>query len=194
MSLVLTGYSAGSLSITLGDVDTKDDASEEINANGTWTTVLRPTTFDSVPFFQVVSRTSGSSTFSVDSVSLKEIGPYPSTLIPTAEQRMDFDDANERVGVIFYPPAEEATTAEFAAFFYTPNLIVDTEKNYWTIHHEDLLALAAALQAEKRLGSGARIDYFLKAMEVDLRLIDEEEIQWEMDGWDTRDYMGRLGH
>lgn len=58
------------------------------------------------------------------------------------------DDPSEYNGIILLPPPDASTMVEVFGTVYKPLLSVDTDTNYWSIEHPELLVMAAQLIIE----------------------------------------------
>lgn len=98
-----------------------------------------------------------------------------------------------RRGILIAPKADMDYTIRILGRFFHDELSADGDQSYWTLNYPDLLAMAAAQEAEKRLGSKQRLQYYRDAVEHTIFEIDREKTMEQMDGYEAADFMGRAG-
>lgn len=102
---------------------------------------------------------------------------------------MTGDDATSYNGVIIFPPPDVQTMVEVFGYVYKKSLVEDTDTNFWSLEHPELLVMSAQLILEKfnRNTEGVRdwkesIGEHLDAISKDLAEEESEDVD-EMEGF-----------
>ncbi len=90
-------------------------------------------------------------------------------------------DSHVLHGVLILPPPDEAIVVEVVGKFYTEPLEDDTDENYWTELHDDVLLKAALYQLEVFYRNTEGANDWLKALGLDVEELDKDEILDSMD-------------
>ncbi len=79
-------------------------------------------------------------------------------------------------GLIFMPPAETAITLEIRGLFYTPELVNDTDENYWTVVQPQALLMAGMRQLEVMYRNTEGVKDWDGAIGVELKGLDFDQV------------------
>jgi hypothetical protein len=82
-------------------------------------------------------------------------------------------------GILFAPKADQQMTLEVWGYFYTIPMSADTDENYWTVNHPDILIAAGLRQVEIfNRNSQGRLDWESTInemlMDIDRDIVEEE--------------------
>lgn len=97
-------------------------------------------------------------------------------------------DPTNSTGIVWQPPTDTELQIEVVGTFSTMTLTNDTDKNFWSVRHEDLLVLAALYKLETMLGNAERQrDWYeeikQRTFEIEKDMIETEVNQvWELRG------------
>jgi len=83
--------------------------------------------------------------------------------------------------IMIYPPSEGTTKIELFGRMYSDDLDDDSDENYWTVHHPELLVLAVGYQLEAALRNTQGMTDFMNAMQPFIRGIQADTYEEEMD-------------
>lgn len=105
----------------------------------------------------------------------------------TTDGVVDFDDVKFGdhywySGILFYPKTDATYTCEIVARFYEEDLVLDTDKSFWTVKHPNLSVIAGCYCLERTMKSQAGMRTWLEAMEPEISDIDRELVEFEMSG------------
>lgn len=88
-------------------------------------------------------------------------------------------------GIIIVPPASESMVIEVVGKFYQPVLNEDTQKNYWTILHPEILIKAALYQMEIFSEKYDTAKNRLNALINEIMMLDMDIVTEEIQDIDT---------
>jgi hypothetical protein len=77
-------------------------------------------------------------------------------------------------GVLIYPPTDIALMVETWGYFYSKELALDTDENYWTVQHPELVVMAAQCNLEKFQRNSEGVKDWITAIKLELDGIDKD--------------------
>jgi hypothetical protein len=80
-------------------------------------------------------------------------------------------------GILFYPPCDETYAIETWGYFYTDPLVDDTDVNWWTSNHPELVVMAAQMILEKFMRNTEGVKDWLGAIKMELDGIDKDLVE-----------------
>jgi len=110
-----------------------------------------------------------------------------STFMQYLDTRVDLD--HDHNAIVILPPADQDLLIEVRGFFYSAELVDDTDVNYWTVTHPLTLLKAALLQLEVFNQNKSKIDIWEKAIATEVDQINKDlvsEIIAEVDSMELK--------
>lgn len=88
--------------------------------------------------------------------------------------------------ILLGPKADAVYTVEVQGKYYSRRLTDDSNQNFWTVQHPELVVQAAIwiLERNNRNAAGARA--IMAGIEEELDGLDNEALEWEFDGFSSR--------
>lgn len=80
-------------------------------------------------------------------------------------------------GVLFHPPCDEDYAMEVWGKVYSQDLSVDTDENWWTFNHPELVVMAAQLMLEKMMRNTEGVKDWIAAIKMELQGIDFDLVE-----------------
>ena len=91
------------------------------------------------------------------------------------------DDSYSLHGVVILPPPDEAVVVEVYGKFYTEPLTTDSDENYWTAEHDEILLKAALYELEGFYRNSEGMKDWLGFMTMDIEDLDKDEVLDSLD-------------
>jgi hypothetical protein len=82
-------------------------------------------------------------------------------------------------GILFAPACDETYAIETWAYFYSLELILDTDQTYWTTQHPDILVMASQMILEKFMRNSEGVKDWMLAIQTELANIDKDLVEEE---------------
>lgn len=125
-------------------------------------------------------------TADVTLVSVKEVVTHPYTDEFTHDEHdlVFDDDFHDKRAIIFMPPADKAYTMIINGRFWSRKLVDDSDLNYWSVNHPNLLEQAARTVIEMSRRNTSGTTDFMKAMEPFLRGINKDLVEDDIAEYD----------
>lgn len=99
-----------------------------------------------------------------------------------------FPENLTELGIVWQPAAGEELQVEVVGDFETPTLSSETDQNYWSVRHPDLLVLAAQYKLETATGNFERQRDWLSEIQARLVGIEKDFIATEV--WQASELRG----
>lgn len=112
---------------------------------------------------------------SVDNISAKQVGIYDN-------DRLLGNHFYEYEAVHILPPSDGSYTISILGKFYSPKLIRDNDKTFWTEEYPNILVHAALYELEKSYRNSTGANDWLNSVVVGLKGIDDEMVEQEISG------------
>jgi hypothetical protein len=102
--------------------------------------------------------------------------------IDIAEEWLDYigESPFNYNGILFTPACDEDYGIEVWGYFYTPTMSADTDENYWTTQHPELLVMAGQMTIEKFMRNTEGVKDWLGAIQMELTGIDRDLVEEEI--------------
>jgi hypothetical protein len=89
-------------------------------------------------------------------------------------------NSEEYNAVMIAPPPEEKIHVEIKGLFYSPRLVNDTDKNYWSVNHPTLLCMAAMRQLEVVNRNRAEVTSIERGIKEELAVLEFDLVEEEI--------------
>jgi hypothetical protein len=111
----------------------------------------------------------------IDAVDKDKVGVFANVSLTTS---------NDFRGIVLYPPADTDYVVEIFGMFYQLVLTNDTDENFWTILHPELLIKAALYQVELYYSSGRKTQGLFEDIHYNLMEINKDALEEKIYGID----------